>query len=406
MSPARTIGQPGLMRQINDRAVLSLLLESGPMTRTDIAQQTGLSKPTAAEVIRRLQAADLLTESGSESGRRGPNATLYRPTTERSLGVAVDIQLVDVRATVVDATGAMRPIFETRLESAASDGSAGRIIDEAIEAAATLAEVDRDDITVAAVGIQASVDHRTDSLRFIGNSQGWPTEGAEQQLSETLRLAVLLENDANLAAIAERHHQPGQSCDSFALLWLAEGTGAALDINGSIHAGATGAAGEIGEMDVPTQNGAGQLRLGELMSADAVTRLALEAGVLTDWTDTESDWRTALHALSTLETDHPMIQQLAARIAQLTLPVLSVVDPANIILHGPVGIAGGTSLAGATGHWLQHNTRWNTPVIPPSVVDTPVIHGARHLLIDRLRNELHDRIGTGEPVRAHGSGTG
>ncbi|MGD3261560.1 hypothetical protein QT366_22900, partial [Xanthomonas citri pv. citri] len=62
------------------------------------------------------------------------------------------------------------------------------------------------------------------------------------------------------------------------------------------------------------------------------------------------------------------------------------------VLHGPTGIAGGLALAAAVTAWLRTRTRWSTAVVAPGVPDTPVLHGARHVLIDVVRSALAARV--------------
>ena len=62
---------------MNDRAALDLLLSQGPLSRTTLGNLTGLSKPTASQLLARLEAAGLVHASGTSAGRPGPNAQLY-----------------------------------------------------------------------------------------------------------------------------------------------------------------------------------------------------------------------------------------------------------------------------------------------------------------------------------------
>ncbi|MGC4111580.1 MAG: MarR family transcriptional regulator [Nocardioides sp.] len=65
-------GTPRMLRGINDRAALDLLLEHGPLSRTRLGELTGLSKPTASQLLTRLEADGLVVASGSSRGGRGP----------------------------------------------------------------------------------------------------------------------------------------------------------------------------------------------------------------------------------------------------------------------------------------------------------------------------------------------
>ena len=67
---------PSTVRAINDRVTLELLLQHGTLTRTQLATLTGLSKPTATQLLQRLAEAGLITSRGTTSGAPGPNAQL------------------------------------------------------------------------------------------------------------------------------------------------------------------------------------------------------------------------------------------------------------------------------------------------------------------------------------------
>ncbi|KQS08801.1 ROK family transcriptional regulator [Curtobacterium sp. MCLR17_007] len=392
----RTPGQPGLLRVLNDRAALGLLLDHGPMTRNEIAQRTGLSKPTAAEIIRRLEAAGLLRDAGTDTqaGRRGPSALVYEAITDRDLAVAVDVQLVDVRSTVVDATGRSYPVAEHRMDVDEMRAPGEDIVAAAVSRAAAAAGVDPDLVTAVAVGVQASVDHATDTLIFTDGLPGWPRDQVAATLSRALGVQVVVENDANLAAIAERAMGAGRAPSSFAVLWMAEGLGMALDLDGRLHAGASGAAGEIGYLSVP----ADALPLdptativADLISESAITRLAADHGI-TAPDGSAADWRQVLPQLPGLSEQHPFTTALGERVGHNVLPVLAVADPETVVLHGPTGIAGGPALAAAVTAWLRTRSRWSTAVVAPGVPDTPVLHGARHVLIDVVRTALAGRL--------------
>ncbi|MFS0729740.1 ROK family transcriptional regulator [Curtobacterium sp. 1P10AnD] len=392
----RTPGQPGLLRVLNDRAALELLLDEGPLTRNEIAGRTGLSKPTAAEIIRRLESADLIRAAGTEAqaGRRGPSAAVYEAITDRDLAVAVDVQLVDVRSTVVDALGRTYPVATHTMTPEEMRGPGSHIVAAAIARAAGAAGIDEDLVTAVAVGVQASVDHTTDTLIFTDGLPGWPRDRVAATLSAELGVQVVVENDANLAAIAERSMGAGRTVGSFALFWMAEGLGMALDLDGRLHTGASGAAGEIGYLGVPADArpiDPTATIIADLISESAITALAAEHGI-TAPDGSPADWRDVLLQLPGLPEQHPFTTALGERIGHNVLPALAVADPETVVLHGPTGIAGGPALATAVTAWLRTRTRWSTAVVAPGVPDTPVLHGARHVLIDVVRSTLAGRV--------------
>ena len=70
-------GTPSLLRELNDRAALELLLADGPLTRAQLSERTGVSKVTVSQMLARLEERGLVMIAGEQAGGRGPNAALY-----------------------------------------------------------------------------------------------------------------------------------------------------------------------------------------------------------------------------------------------------------------------------------------------------------------------------------------
>ncbi|HKT57059.1 MAG TPA: ROK family protein, partial [Microbacterium sp.] len=227
-STDRTVpGTPAWLRARNDRAALQLLLGHGELTRNQLGELTGLSKPTASQMVQRLESASLIQRSGSQSAGPGPNAVTYAVRPDAALGVAVDIDARRMRASVVDPTGAQHPAVEVTLPRSrrTPEGDVRRAIDEACAADGT----DPVRVDSVCVGVQGAVDPRTGDLRFADTLAGWPTRDVPARLQHALGLSVTIENDVNLAAIAERTAGAGRGTGGFALLWLGQGLGLAVD---------------------------------------------------------------------------------------------------------------------------------------------------------------------------------
>src|SRR5258705_9367519 len=80
MSSTRLPGTPRLLRAINDRAALELLLARGPLTRAQLGEMTGLSKVTASQLVERLEERGLVRRVGEQAGGRRPHAQVYAVT--------------------------------------------------------------------------------------------------------------------------------------------------------------------------------------------------------------------------------------------------------------------------------------------------------------------------------------
>ena len=377
-------GTPGWLRETNDRTALSLLLEHGVLTRTRIGELSGLSKPTAAQMVSRLETAGLIHVVGEVSGGRGPNAASYAVRTDRMLGVAVDIDAESIRSTVVDAAGAERPIAVTPLAARSPEEDLRLAVDAACDAAGA----DAQRVGAVCIGVQGALDPRTDELSFIETLPGWPKKGIRKHLEDALGIGVHIDNDVNLAAIAERTEGAGRDTAGFALLWMGDGLGLSVDLGGTVHRGASGGAGEIGYLPVPRAAAALQpdaVVLQDLIGGPAVAALAPALGVA------GRDYAEVISELGSSPARDELLSALAPRIAVGVVPVLALLDPELVVLGGPTGSAGGHLLAELVGAELR--AAWGTStVVATGVAEHPVLRGAREHLLADVRSALFAEV--------------
>lgn len=108
-------GHPSLLRAINDRAALQALLDRGPLTRSEIGTLTGLSKPTASQLLGRLADAGLVIADGVREGAPGRIAELYRLNPAAGYAAGLDVTAARIVARVTDLTGTV--IGQARLDT-------------------------------------------------------------------------------------------------------------------------------------------------------------------------------------------------------------------------------------------------------------------------------------------------
>lgn len=394
-------GTPSWLRATNERTAVSLLLEHGALTRNQLGELSGLSKPTASQIVSRLEQAGIIEGVGEVSGGRGPNAASYGVRADRVLGVAVDIDGGVIRSTVVDALGTEHPVIETAIDPDDGERSAVADIRAAIDSACEAAALSADAVRAVTIGLQGSIDPRTDELSFIDTLPGWTRTGISATLADALGRSVRIDNDVNLAAIAERAEGAGSGSSSFALLWIGEGLGLAVDLGGTVHRGAAGGAGEIGYLPVPREAGANDpaaTTLQDLLGGEPLARLATAHGMRA----------TSTSELATLLRAHPardaVLAAIAPRIALGIVPVLAILDPEAIVLGGPLGAAGGAALAARVTAEIAKAGLWDPAVAASAVPDHPVLRGARHMLVHEVRGLLLDELAD-SPEQTRSSGT-
>jgi predicted NBD/HSP70 family sugar kinase len=383
MSSTRLPGTPRLLRAINDRAALELLLDQGPLTRAQLGELTGLSKVTASQLVERLEERGLVSRVGEQAGGRGPNASLYAVVPTSAFVVGVDVGPQHAVAACADITGTMLGRVEQSTHD--SDDPVGVVHKAVIEAArsarAPLAKVRR-----VVLGSPGLVDPKTGDLSFAYDLPRWQ-RGLLAALREDLKRAVVFENDVNLAAVAEAYTGATKGVDDFVLLWLGRGVGLAVVLGGRLHRGVSGAVGEIGYLPVagaPIPRG-GRAKGGfkELAGGDAVRAVAREHGFRAP--TAQEAVRAAVNAGP---EGAPVLDELARRLGLGLAAACLMLDPAVVVLAGEVGLAGGVELA----RRVQQEVAAIAPVSPRVVVSEvaaePVLHGALLTALDATRDEV------------------
>lgn len=246
--PAATPGTPSLLRAMNDRAALELLLTHGPLSRTRIGHLTGLSKPTASQLLARLEAAGLVVATGTDGGRPGPSAQLYAINPRAAYVGGLDVTPGRVLAAVADLTGTVIASHEVPYTEGAQ---AVDQVTEALGGAVKAAGLHRSDLHRVVIATPGAFDPHTGRLRYASHLPGWHSPTLLDDLAAALPMPVEYENDVNLAAVAEQRLGAARGHEDFVLLWNEEGLGAALVLGGRLHRGWTGGAGEVGFLPVP-----------------------------------------------------------------------------------------------------------------------------------------------------------
>lgn len=391
---SRRPGTPRLLRAINDRSALELLLERGPLTRPQLGALTGLSKPTASQLLVRLEQRGLVEAVGEQEGGRGPNARLYAVVPSCAYVVGVNAGPSGLRAEVADIAGTVVGAASVAAsDSGAADSGAAdpvSLVHDAVASATADAGFSPERLRRIVIGTPGLVDPATGDIRFAWDLPSWH-QGLLAALRNDLNVPVAFENDVNLAAVAERHVGAATDTDDFALIWIGRGLGLAVVLGGRVLRGVNGAAGEIGYLPVAGAAVA-QIQPGSkvypggfqsLVSASAVRELAAKHGA------------PAASAEDALLTEG-VLDELAERIALGVAAVCAVVDPGVVVLAGEVGRAGGAALAVRVAAAVTKISLPPCDVRVSAVDGDPVLRGAILSALTVARDEIFDST-TDEP---------
>jgi predicted NBD/HSP70 family sugar kinase len=387
---AGTPGTPRLLRAINDRAALDLLLEQGPLSRTRLGALTGLSKPTASQLLARLEAAGLVVPTGTTAGHPGPSAQLYEVNPAAAHVAGLDVTPTRMLAAVADITGRTVGTYELPTPGRRAQGTVERVL-KAVDGAAERAGIVRSALHRVAIGTPGAFDPTTGRLRYARHLPGWHSPHLLDELGDALGLPLDVDNDVNLAAVAEQRVGQARDCGNFVLLWGEEGIGAAVVIGGRLHRGATGGAGEVAFLPLPgTPVVRNVSRINEggfqaLAGALPVLQLAREHGL---HASTAQD--ALARALRTPGAGDAVLGQFAYRLAVGLAAMVAVIDPELVVLAGGVITAGGERLRALVQAELADLTVPRPKLLLTAVTENPVLCGALQSALSTTRDQVFD----------------
>ncbi|MER7644974.1 ROK family transcriptional regulator [Streptomyces sp. NPDC126522] len=402
---------PSTARAINDRLALRLLQQEGPLTAGQLKQLTGLSRPTVADLVERLTASGLIEMAG-ESGeqRRGPNARLYGIVADRAYLAALDVRLEGVSVVVSDLVGRVLAEASVPIDGASGTGPAVEQAVALVERAAK--EAGAEHLHTVGVGAPGLIDPATGELRDTTGLPAWHRRLVAALHERLPGTHIVVENETNLAALAEQRDGAAHDRDTFVLFWLGMGIGAAVVLDGALRRGASGGAGEIGFLPVPGTRGFPSATDCEggfhsLAGAAAVLELARECGVLgrsgegagaagvVRWAVGEvsgggagGDVGVGAGAGDGGDLAAGFLDALADRLALGVASVVALLDPGCVVLGGEVGQAGGGELAVRVAERITRMSPLPAEVRPSVLGGAAVLRGALLTAQDGAQGEL------------------
>jgi predicted NBD/HSP70 family sugar kinase len=323
---------PEQARAHNRSLVLQTLYRSGPLSRADLARQTGLTRVTIGDLVGELIAESLALELGVrvDATRPGKPATLVDLHRDGHRIVGLDLSDTDVfRGALIDLDGTILQRRDAPARGLAGDEATAAVVD----LARSLVELADRPLLGIGVGSPGIVD--LSGTVLSAPNRGWVDEALQARLEREFTTPVIVANDANAAALAE-YGFGGASADLM-LITVGYGVGAGLLLDGTPLFGSRFAAGEIGHVVVGTDGGDACAcgKRGCLETWLAVPRLTarLEAGI-----DRET-----------------VLRQAGERLGIALAPIVGALNLSEVVLSGPSALLEGP-LADATVETLRQRT--------------------------------------------------
>ncbi len=383
-------GRPQLLRAMNEESLVNALRRNGPLMRADLTRVCGLSKPTVGLGLANLERDGLVRLAGRRRGGRGPSAVVYEVNPEAGFVLAVDVGREYVRGALADLAGTVRARGRHSVHAARSQGRVSELIGLAAELAAE-AGVSQGAITDVVVGSPGVYDPGRDALTLAGGLPGWGHASVVADLRRAFGPNMVLENDINLAALAERDHGHGREVDTFAFISIGTGIGMGLVLAGRLHKGVHGAAGEIGFLPL---GGEGPVDASDARRRGTLEAAASAAGVVRAARRHGMSGRISARqvfeaATAGDEAACAVVAEEAGLVARAVAAVSLVADPDLVVLGGGIGSAPGFAAVVATE--LRRLLSPAPDVRVSAMGGEATVEGGLRLGIDRAWQRVLDR---------------
>lgn len=234
---------------LNIRIVIEAIRLYGPVSRGDVARKTRLTAQTVTNITKKLMQGNLITEGDRVQEGRGAPSILLSLNKDAAFSIGIDLDKDHLTGVLIDLDGNMRQRIEQNVKFPKS-GEAMDMMEDIVNELISLENIPRDKIWGIGVGLPGPMMISEGSvLKNVVNPQffpGWDNVPVVNILQKRLELPVYLENNASAAAIGERWYGAGKHINNFFYIYIGAGLGGGLFINGQLHSGSSGNAGEIG----------------------------------------------------------------------------------------------------------------------------------------------------------------
>jgi predicted NBD/HSP70 family sugar kinase len=328
---------PSLIREINERRALELLRESGALHAAEIARLIGLSRPTTSDILRGLVESGLVQEylPGEEDSKRAKS--VYEAVSDVKVSLGIDIGSRFIRASVGD--------LNLQVRSAVSIAVKGKTlkaiteyIHQAVDGALKEAGFKLKDVAAICVGTPGVINQKSGVVSIAGTIASLDGVNLSDLIKKEFGIRPTVENDINVLTVAEQSAGHGKNSANFCVLSVGSGLGSGLVLNGQLHRGHHGAAGEV--FYIPFGDPLDKHRSDTNPSGDRIAEIARSLSKKIKGSTLAEPYSTIdiLEAAKNGDAlGKAVIDQEAQRIALYIAAVSAITDVELIVLSGGIG---------------------------------------------------------------------
>jgi predicted NBD/HSP70 family sugar kinase len=231
-------------------SVLRMIWEARRISRADIARRAELSRSTVSDIVEQLLTSGLVAEAGEGVSRGGRRPIVLEFQDGACSILGVDIGASHISVALTDLRGKVLAWHHRDFPARNDPRGTGQLVLDLCEACLTDAGVRRTRLLGIGIAVPSPVDPREPDRLSAVALPSWGGRLTLESLRARFRVPMLIDNDANLGALAEHWWGSARSLENFAFVKVATGIGSGHFVNGRIYRGSTGVAGELGHVAI------------------------------------------------------------------------------------------------------------------------------------------------------------
>jgi len=238
-------------RQRNAASCVGVLRDGGVLTLTELSRTTGLSRPTVESIVAEFLEHGLVVEHprAAETGARaGRPARQFAFNSAAAYSASVDLGLHRATVLISDLSGSLVGSIQRDVPPTIDGGGLIVLMGTVLRDAIKPLGITVDQLAAVVVSVTGIVD---DQGRVLQSNilPEWNGVNLAERFGEGLPCPVVVENDVNMAALAELHSGAAQSAEDVVFVMVGHRISAAIILGGELHRGRNFAAGEVGDLE-------------------------------------------------------------------------------------------------------------------------------------------------------------
>jgi predicted NBD/HSP70 family sugar kinase len=365
--------------------LLELIRTSDGVTRADLIELTGLARSTVAQRIDLLVSHELVHEAGEAPSTGGRPPSIIRFNGDAGVVLVADLGATHARFAVTNLSAHV--LAEESMDLLIADGP-DRVLDTTMEVFDKLllqAGRTEADVSGIGIGVPGPIDFSAGRPSDPPIMPGWHDYPIGDRFNQRFGVPVLVDNDVNIMALGEFWMSEPRPSD-MVFIKVGTGIGGGIIIDGQLHRGARGAAGDVGHIRIGRSDAA--CRCGNTGCLEAIAGGGALAAGLAEAGHKTSNSRDVVNLAATGNPDAVVALREAGRaIGGMLAGVVNLLNPSVIVIGGDVSQAGQSLLAGIREAVYRRSTTLNTTdllIRGSELGDRAGVIGAAVLVIERI----------------------